>query len=137
MAKYKNVSVVLEELMSEAADEYNEVLFKSMSKAMRRCKKDIVAAAPGGEKYKRGWSIRTKRLKYGFQGVVFNKDEPGLTHLLERSHLVKNQYGAPKRPDAITRTDPANGVGGKVHIAPAAEDAQEYLIEELAKELGF
>ena len=131
MAKYKNVSVVLEELMSEAADEYNEVLFKSMSKAMRRCKKDIVAAAPGGEKYKQGWSIRTKRLKYGFQGVVFNKDEPSLTHLLEKSHIIKNQF------DEYGRTDPSRGYGGKVHIAPAAEDAREYLIEELAKELGF
>lgn len=131
MAKYKNVSVVLEELLSESADEYNEVLFKSMSKAMRKCKKDIVAAAPGGEKYKQGWSIRTKRLKYGFQGVVFNKAEPGLTHLLERPHVIKNQFGEYKR------TDPSRGYGGKVHIAPAAEDAREYLTEELAKELGF
>ena len=126
MAKGKSVYVALDRLLSEFSQEENEILFTCMSKAMRKCKKDIVAASPEGPKgYKRGWAIRTKRFKYGFQGVVYNKDHPGLTHLLEKSHVIKNQYGTYGRT--------YEGHGQHVHIAPAVENAEEYLVELLVK----
>lgn len=118
--------------IEQASDEYKEALFKCMSKAMKMAKKDVVANSPENMgDYKRGWSIRTKRYKYGYEGVIYNKDFPGMTHLLEESHVIRNQYGAPKRPGAYKRTNPERGIGGKVHIAPAREAAEEYLIDLL------
>lgn len=125
MAKNAGVYVALDRLLDEANQEYNEILFKSMSAAMKKCKKDVQAASPGGGEYRRGWAIRTKRLRYGFQGVIYNKTKPGLTHLLEKSHEIRNQYGG------YDRTNPAVGYGGKVHIAPARDAANDYLIAEL------
>lgn len=125
MAKGKKVEVLLDRLWSEFCEEENEILFKCMSQAMKQCKRDIQAASPGGGEYRAGWAIRTKRLKYGCQGVVYNKDKPGLTHLLEKSHAIKNQNGE------YGRTSP--GHGQVVHIGPAAETAEAYFVELIAK----
>lgn len=128
MAKSKSVYVALERIIDDVNQEEQEILFKCMSKAMRMAKKDVVNNSPdlSGE-YKRGWAIRTKRYKYGFQGVIYNKDKPGLTHLLEKSHVIRNQYGT------YSRTNPEQGRGGKVHIEPARDAAEEYLIELLVQ----
>ena len=127
----KSVYVALSDILYSVDQEYNEVLFKCMSKAMRKCKKDVQAASPGGEEYRRGWAIRTKRLKYGFEGVIYNKTKPGLTHLLEKSHEQKNQYGR------YERTNPDVGRGRKKHIEPAREAAEEYLMEELMNAIDY
>ena len=47
--------------------------------------------------------------------IVYNANNPGLTHTLEHGHIVKNQYGTYGRSEA------------KVHIAPAADEgAQDF-----------
>lgn len=125
MAKTKSVSVALDRLMSEVESEENEILFKCMSKAMRKAKQDVVNASPGGGEYKRGWAIRTKRYKYGFHGVIYNKDKPGLTHLLEKSHVIRNQYGEYGRT--------AKEHGQIEHIGPARDAAEEYLVQLLVE----
>ena len=66
-----------------------------------------------------------KRDKHGFTGVIYNRTHPHLTHLLEKSHVIKNQYGE------YGRTSPGNGQ--VVHIAPAAEKLEEYFMEEVAR----
>lgn len=120
MARDKSVYVALDRLMSEVSQEENEILFKCMSKAMKKCKADVKEESPTryGD-YAKGWAVRTKRLKYGFQGVIYNRDYPGLTHLLEKGHVGKNQYGEYKR------------VNGKKHISLAREAAEEYLVDLL------
>lgn len=124
MASNKKVTVLLDRLLSEVSEEENEILFKCMSKAMRMAKKDVINRSPDmtGE-YKHGWTIRTKRYKYGIQGVIYNKDKPGLTHLLEHSHAIRNQYGEYGRT--------AKGHGQTEHIGPARDAAEEYLIQLL------
>lgn len=124
MAKNNSVYVALDRLMSEISDEENDILFKCMSKAMRMTKKDVANRSPSSSgEYKNGWAIRTKRFKYGFQGVIFNKEKPGLTHLLEDSHVIKNANGS------YGRTSPGNGQ--IEHIGPARDTAEEYLVELL------
>ena len=127
MGKRIPVAVALDRLWSEFSEEENEILFKCMSQAMKKCKNDIKAASPGGGEYRSGWSVRTKRLKYGCQGVVYNKTKPGLTHLLEKSHVIRNQYGT------YERTNPQKGYGGKEHIGPAAAAAEEYFVDLIAR----
>lgn len=122
MAKTKSVEVALDRLLNEASDEENEILFKCMSKAMKKCKADIKEASPHryGD-YQRGWSVRTKRLKYGFQGVIYNRTKPQLTHLLENGHVVRNKYGTYGRYNGIK------------HISPARDIAEEYLVDLLVE----
>lgn len=122
MAKTKSVEVALDRLLYEANDEENEILFKCMSKAMKKCKADIKEASPHryGD-YRQGWSVRTKRLKYGFQGVIYNRTKPQLTHLLENGHVVRNKYGTYDRYNGIK------------HISPARDIAEEYLVDLLVE----
>lgn len=120
MARDKSVYVALDRLMSEVSREENEILFKCMSKAMKKCKADVKASSPTDQgDYSKGWAVRTKRLKYGFQGVIYNRDYPGLTHLLEKGHVGRNQFGTYGR------------VPAKKHIEPAREAAEEYLVDLL------
>lgn len=126
MAKSMSVAVALDRALSEFSEEENEILFKCMSKAMKKCKADVKAASPpqsgGSGEYARGWSVRTKRLKYGFQGIIYNRTKPQLTHLLENGHVVK--------PDP-TRPGRKHRVNGIKHIGPARDMAEEYLVELL------
>lgn len=122
----KSAMVVLDRLLSDLSDEENEILFQCMSKAMKKAKKDVQNASPKGPKnYAKGWSIRTKRERYGFMGVIYNRTHPRLTHLLERSHVIRNQHGT------YGRTSP--GHGQVVHIEPVRDQAEEYLIELLVE----
>lgn len=124
MAGGKSVEVQLDKILGEFAKQEKELLDESVAKASKQCKRDIVAASPEGPKgYKRGWTVRNKRTKHGVEAIVCNKDHPGLTHLLEKSHVIKNQYGTYGRT--------YEGHGQHVHIAPAAEDAEAYLMDLL------
>ena len=117
-----NVEVLLSRALTEVSKEEDEILFKCMSKAMRKAKRDVINNSPilSGE-YKRGWTIRTKRLKYGFDGVIYNKDKPGLTHLLNNGHQKANQYGSYGRKE------------GDNHITKARNLAEAYLVDLLVE----
>ena len=117
-----SVEVLLSRALTEVSKEEDEILFKCMSKAMRKAKRDVINNSPTlyGE-YKRGWTIRTKRLKYGFDGVIYNKDKPGLTHLLNNGHQKANQYGSYGRKE------------GDNHITKARDLAEAYLVDLLVE----
>lgn len=124
MAGANTISAQLDEILGEAAKEEKEILDKSVAKAARQCKQDIVNASPEGPKgYKRSWAVKTKKTSHGIEAIVHNKDHYQLTHLLEKSHVIRNQYGTYGRT--------YEGHGQHVHIAPAAEKAEAYLMELL------
>lgn len=119
----KNFMVALERTLNEFSKEENEIMFNCMSKAMKKAKADVINLSPKKSKdYSRGWAIRTKRLKYGFQGVIYNKTHAGLTHLLEHGHLVKNGTGR-----IVGQADP------HPHIIDARDIAETYLVDLLVE----
>lgn len=125
MAGVKGIEAELSAVITEYTAEVEEKTFQAVRKAALKCKRDIKAASPvGSGDYKRGWTVRNERDRGLITSTVYNKDMPGLTHLLEKSHVVRNQFGT------YGRTDP------KPHIAPAAEDAEKYLMELIQQELG-
>lgn len=76
----------------------------------RRIRENLAAFSGWGMRtgrYAAGWAYRRKRTGDGWQGVVYNRDVPGLAHLLEKGHA---KVGGGR-------------VAGREHIAPAAEDA--------------
>lgn len=62
-------------------------------------------------KYRKGWRVRTDKLRNGGESIIYNATDYQLTHLLEKPHLSRN----------------GRIVAPKVHIAPVeAKCIKEY-----------
>lgn len=124
------IVVNLYEQMSEILDEIKEDVHDCAERAADKAGKETVnkvkALSPSksGE-YKRGWT--RKKLKatsdYGATVIVYNKTMPGLTHLLNNGHVLRNKYGEFGR------------VSGDGHIGTAASYGTIVFVEEMNKEL--
>lgn len=85
--------------------------------------------------YAQSWTLKKtgKRAKGNTFGrircTVYNKDHYRLTHLLEHGHIVRNQYGTPKREGAQHRAQ------AKPHIKQAETYGMQRLLEELERNL--
>ena len=126
MAQNGTVKEQLDAIMKEFMDREDDTIYKCIGQAAKLAKRQVVAGAPGSE-YKRGWTVRTTKRNGSITSVVYNKDKPGLTHLLEHSHVIKNQFGT------YGRTSP--GHGQIEHIGPAEREAEAYLLQQLLQEL--
>ena len=136
MAKEAGITIELERIIKDFNEEKTDFLYKCIGQAAKLGKREVVANSPENNgDYKKGWTVRTTRRKTSIESVIYNKDFPGMTHLLEESHIIRNQYGTPKRPGKYMRTDPAAGIGGKLHIGPAREAAEDYLLDLLKQGL--
>ena len=111
----KHIEVVTEETMKAVA---KETAAKIRSEV--RVKKGLHKTG----KYASGWrvkSIKKAGQLTGFQ--VYNSAAPGLTHLLEKGHVVKNQHGTYGR------------VNGIPHIKPAEKWAEQIVMRQLLQKI--
>ena len=103
----------LEDMLGEVTDKMADELPKAVSASARLGREKVVENASRvveshSGRYLAGWANRRKtegRLKV--TGYVYNRDVPGLAHLLEKGHA---KVGGGR-------------VAARVHIAPAAEEA--------------
>ena len=97
---------------------------KDAVKALRNAHPTGSEGQPSGRygswnEYNRGWTVRKepKKRQKGILSIIHNKDHYRLTHLLEKGHAKVNGG----RTQAFT------------HIAPAAEEAEQELIDNIKK----
>lgn len=80
----------------------------------------------GRTAYADSWTFEAKKDKKDeFVGTVYNKDHYRLTHLLEKGHIVRNQYGRTKSKGRLRRVAP------RPHIAPEFEAIKNTFIERM------
>jgi len=104
------VGKILEEYGENVQENINDIV-KEMSKKGAKAVKNQARSTFGGTgKYASGWTSQTETGRVSAQGTIYNKDLPGLPHLLEHGHA--NRGGG--------RT------AGRIHIATV----EEQLIEE-------
>lgn len=114
----KSLNLVAE--MTAVLDEYRLDVQKEIDKAAKEAaeltQRQLKQTSPkrqkgkGRGKYARGWKVKRKEDGAGLVSyVVYNGARPGLTHVLEHGHVVRNQYGSFGRVRAIP------------HIGKAAE----------------
>ena len=118
-----SISVALGRTLSEYCEEENEHMKKAVHKAAISCRRELKQTSPGSGKYAGGWAVRVKMHKRTIDATVYNREYPRFTHLLENPHEIKNQYGEYGTTSI--------GRGRKPHIQKAAENAEEFLINEL------
>lgn len=119
----KSVSLQMKELL----DDYSEEVQKVTDDAIEDTAKEAVTklrndSPKASGSYAKGWTQK----KDGKLGrVVYNRTDYQLTHLLENSHLIKNQYGSWGRwyPE-------------KKHIAPVEEWAADELPIRISRGLS-
>lgn len=113
--------------MNEYGEEVRRIAANSIdtvSKEAVKRLKDKSASLFGGGRYSRGWTIKRQYGSHGVPDVIIhNKTDYQLTHLLEFSHVIRNQYGE------FGRTSP------HPHIKPVEEWANKELVKEIEREL--
>ena len=110
--------------LTQILDEYMNVVGDVVEKAERKTARDAVQKLKGTSPrktgdYASGWSSK----KVGKDMVVYNRKAPGLTHLLENGHVIRNKTGTYGRAPA------------KKHIAPVANEASQEFEENIRRGL--
>jgi len=112
--------------LEQLADELEKLLTaygEDVDKDVQKLTKDFAkkgakavsgeASGKGWGKYSSGWSSEIETNRYSTTGTIFNKSLPGLPHLLEKSHALRN--------GGRSRANP--------HIAPV----EEKIVEEFKR----
>lgn len=108
----------LSQAIAEILDEYGDDVAKNIDAVNRQVAKKGVQALRSassvfnGTKYKNGWAVDFHTTRYIQTAHIWNKKVPGLPHLLENGHLLRNGRRST----------------GRVHIKPIEEQlTREYL----------
>ncbi len=110
--------------MEEFNKEHSQELGAIVKRTANRCRNTLKATSPRGREskhYADGWRVAFRFGTFGAEAVVYNSSKPGLAHLLNDGHVAANKYGT------------YGFVGGDRHIDKAAQEAVDYLIEQLGK----
>lgn len=105
------------EALSDYRDEVNEGVRKAIQKQANEDVRELKAASPKKTgKYAAGWAKKVVENNVSaYDVVVYNKEKPGLTHLLENGHAKVNGGFVP----------------GIQHIKPVEEESNEKLLEKV------
>lgn len=120
----------LAEVIGDILEEYGQDVTNITSDAVRAVAKEGVKAVRSEASralhtstpspYLKGWTSRIEESRTGTVGVIYNADQPGLTHLLENGHVSRNGTG---------RTF------GRVQAYPHIAPVQKILGEQFEKKL--
>jgi hypothetical protein len=136
MNSHDSVAEQLKQILDECSTEISQTIERSFTDVAQETVDRLKQVSPKRKgAYAASWSkTKTKvnargKLIGGVDVVVYNKKHYQLTHLLERGHVVKNQYGAPSRAGAKQNTQ------AQPHIIKTEEWATEQLVSELKRNL--
>lgn len=117
---------VIQKELDSYSDEVLTLVDEEASSAADGAVKELRQTSPVGrrKRYRRGWrKLKDERTPVSVRYVVHNKTDPGLTHLLEFGHVIKNKYGS------YGRTTP------RPHIKPAEENAAKAFTDAVTRKL--
>lgn len=110
--------------MKNLLDSYDAEVQKVVDDTAKQLVKEGVSklkgSSPGSGDYAGGW----KSKKEGNGYVIFNGKKPGLTHLLENGHIIRNQFGTYGR------------VSGRTHIKPVEQWVNDEFTNQVEKKIG-
>jgi len=111
-------------IFDEYGDKVRDVTNEAIRKVSRETVRKLKATSPGNGKYAGGWKAEQVKAHGDIISVtVYNAKLPGLTHLLENGHVVRNQYGEYGR------------VEGRSRIKPVEEEETEELVSQIERNL--
>lgn len=107
------IAEILEEYLDEGREIIEEVSKDVADRTAKRLKETSPRSKGGGEHYANGWKVSEQKSagQAVSEAVVYNATKPQLTHLLSRSHVIKNQYGTYGRSTPDPHIDNAEEFG--------------------------
>ena len=117
----ESVTEQLTRILDEYGDEVKEVARKDAQKAGRNAARDLRSGYPRktGD-YASGWASKQVDAD---TVTVYNRKMPGLTHLLENGHVIRNKKGTFGRAPAHP------------HIAPVEAKQVQQFIDNVERDL--
>lgn len=121
-----DLDIQLKAILDEYPLEVQKDVEESAKKSAQKGASELRKTSPKDTgKYAKGWSYKKQGAGLGQTSyVIYNNARPGMTHILENGHLIRNQYGT------YGRTAP------RPHIKPVEVLVSQYFIEELTKNLS-
>ena len=114
------LSAEINKILTEYGDEVQENVndaarrvTKAGAKAVRGNAQSTFRVGNGEKNYAKGWTSKFETGRLSAQGIIYNKDLPGLPHLLEHGHANR---GGGRTP-------------GRAHIVPV----EQKIIEDFEK----
>ena len=84
----KTVNGILDKFGQNAEKCLAQAVWDTAGDTVKELKKG--GAYQGGENYNKGWTRELTRKRLYAEAKIFNKNAPGLAHLLEFGHLMRN-----------------------------------------------
>lgn len=100
------INKILEEYGDNLKDDVTSAVKEVTRKGVTAVKQGARSSFKGTGKYSKGWTSKFEEGRVSAQGTIFNKDVPGLPHLLEHGHAKRN----------------GGRVAGKVHIGNVEQE---------------
>ena len=121
------LSATIEKVLAEYADDVTGITKEAVTTVTKAGVKAIKAEARSalktGDRYIKGWTSSFENGRFSRQGTIYNKDVPGLPHLLEFGHVTTNG----KRVFAPTPAHP--------HIAVVEEKIAKDFADKIKRDL--
>lgn len=134
MSKVGQISIdkmlsTIELTLEDYANGVDECLKTASDEAGKSAESELHQTSPSRTgQYRKSWTYDEKEIRkgrnYRTSMVVYNKDRYRLTHLLEKSHRIANQYGT------YGKSEP------QPHISIAQKNAEDKFIKVFESELG-
>lgn len=116
----EDLQVKIMALLEEYAEQADEAINEVIPKVAKDAAKQLRNTSPKQDgSYAKGWMAKVEKTRLGVSGIVYNKDYPGLVHLLE--------FGHAKRNGGRTRAFP--------HVAPVNEWAEKEVVQRIEEAL--
>lgn len=122
MAKVYDLSAEIRKILDDYEVEVTDGMKEAIKAAAKAGVKKVKSNAKifdGTGKYKKGWTSRVEEQRMSAQGTIYNKDVPGLPHLLEHGHAKRG----------------GGRVAGREHIAPVQDEIEQEFMKELEARL--
>ena len=116
------ISDILEDYDGEVYENLDEITQK-VGKAGVTALKNSSKTTFGGKRYAGGWAMQTEKNRLYTTVTIYNKNQPGLAHLLENGHVKANGTG---------RYGFWNGIE---HIYPVEQELVEQYESEVSNSL--
>lgn len=130
----KDFSKYMNALLEEYGAEVASVTVTAADNVARSARKKLMQKTAGDFKdltgdYRKGWRATLRKTHISVDARVYNATDYRLTHLLEKGHVIKNQFGVTKNEEKKKEAD------AHPHIANVNDWAIEQFELQLAEQL--